>query len=195
MAVIIGDLKLGNLWHSQSEVFKLLARHTTRYPVMGLQDIYKLLYQGALGSEHVNDSFESFEHDLMEEWEAVEANDKIPIWENVCPDGQLVRFHLAPYKARGGEIENLKTLCFWSTALFTGSREDLLEGWKTFLKTSRERRWYRFPDEEINDFDLWLRKYKYPPVHHTENYRKAYRPAYRLLMRDFLGNLVTTTQG
>ena len=189
MAVIIGDLVLGNLWRSHVEIYRLLVSHTTRYPQMEIQDIYKLLYQGSMGSEHIVNSFEEFERDLIEEWDAVEANEDIPVWENIRPDGQLVRFYLAPHKARGGEIASLATLCFWSSSLFHGNTEDLKSGWDTIVKTCREKKFCNSTEEEIEEFDHWLRKYNFPPIHHTEAYRKSYNPAYRLLLRDFLNVL------
>jgi hypothetical protein len=189
MAVIIGDLKFGNLWRSHSEIFRMLVSHANRYPQMGIQDAYKLLYQGTMGSEHILDSFEEFERDLIVEWDLVEANDSIPIWENIRPDGQIVRFYLAPYKARGGQISQLLTLCYWSSTLFEGNIEDLKAGWETLLKIYREKKWHKFPPEEMEEFDRWLKKYQYPPVHHSEHYRNAYHPAYRLLQRDFLSVL------
>ncbi len=195
MAVIIGDLKLGNLWRSHSEIFRLLVSHANRYPKMGIQDAYKVLYQGCMGSEHLLDSFEEYEQDLLAEWEGLEENDQIPIWENIRPDGQIVRFYLAPYKARGGQISQLLTLCYWSSTLFEGSMEELKISWETLIKIVREKRWNKFSIEDILEFDHWLKKYQYPPVHHTEIYRKAYQPSYRLLQREFLNILAPVNPG
>lgn len=189
MAVIIGDLILGNLWRSHSKIFRLLVSHANRYPQMDVQDAYKMLYQGSMGSEHFDNSIEEFESDLLEEWQKVEADDNIPIWENIRPDGQLVRFYLAPYKARGGQVAPLATLSFWSSSLFSGNIEDLKSGWETLFKTCREKNWYKFSQEEMEEFDRWLRKYQFPPIHHSESYCKTYHPAYRLLVREFLNVL------
>ncbi|REG05441.1 hypothetical protein [Pelolinea submarina] len=189
MAVIIGDLKFGNLWRSHSEIFRLLVSHANRYPQMGIQDAYKLLYQGSMGSEHLLDSFEEYEQDLLVEWDRLAEDDSIPIWENIRPDGQIVRFYLAPYKARGGQVPQLLTLCFWSSTLFEGNVEDLKISWETMIKIVREKRWNKFSIDEIMEFDHWLKKYQFPPVHHTEAYRKAYHPSYRLLQREFLNIL------
>ena len=193
MAVIIGDLKLSNLWRSHSEIFRLLVSNANRYPKLGIQDAYKLLYQGSMGSEHLIDSFEEFEQDLLIEWEELEGDDSIPIWENIRPDGQLVRFYLAPYKARGGQVAQLLTLCYWSSTLFEGSMDDLKTSWDTLVKIGREKRWNKFSMDDIMEFDHWLRKYQFPPVHHTEVYRKAYHPSYRLLQREFLNILAPVT--
>ena len=163
MAVIIGDLKFGNLWRSHSEIFRLLVSHANRYPKMGIQDAYKVLYQGCMGSEHLLDSFEEYEQDLLAEWEDLEGNDQIPIWENIRPDGQIVRFYLAPYKARGGQISQLLTLCYWSSTLFEGSMEELKISWETLVKIVREKRWNKFTIEDIMEFDHWLKNINIHP--------------------------------
>lgn len=194
MAVIIGDLKLGNLWRSHSEIFRLLVSHANRYPQMGIQDAYKLLYQGSMGSEHLLDSVEEFEGDLLAEWENLEGDDRIPIWENIRPDGQIVRFYLAPYKARGGQTSQLLTMCYWSSTLFEGNLDDLKTSWETLVRICHEKRWNKFSPDEIAEFDHWLKKYQFPPVHHTEAYRKAYHPSYRLLQRKFLSILAPIKQ-
>ena len=191
MAVIISDLKLGNLWRSHSELFRLLVNHASRYPLMEVQDAYKMLYQGVLGSEHITHSFEEFEQELTEEWQRIEGDDSIPVWENIRTDGQIVRVYLAPIKARGGNVDQLATLCYWTASLFKGDLEELKSNWEALVKTCREKKLYKFSQEEIDDFDRWLRKYQFPPVHHSEPYRKAYNPAYRLLLREFLSVLKT----
>lgn len=193
MAVIIGDLKFGNLWHSHSEVFKLLVTHANRYPMMGVQDIYKLLYQGAMGSEHFQDSFVDFEDDLIAEWKDAALDDTIPVWENIRPDGQIVRFYLAPYKAREGQIGQLLALSYWTTTLYEGNLENLKSSWETFEKLCRDRKWLKFPIEEVEEFGRWLRRSQFPPVHHTELYRQTYQPSYRLLLREFLPVLLTAS--
>ncbi len=189
MAVIIGDLKFGNLWRSNSEVFKLLVTHANRYPLMSVQDVYKLLYQGAMGSEHFQDSFKDFEDDLANEWQSVKADDSMPIWENIRPDGRIVRFYLAPFKAREGQITQLLTLSYWTTTLYEGSLDNLKSSWETFGKICHDKKWTKFPIDEVDAFDNWLKRNQFPPVHHSESYRKAYQPSYRLLLREFLSVL------
>jgi hypothetical protein len=150
MAVVIGDLKFGNFWHSSSEVSKLLVTHTSRYPQMGVQDVYKLLYQGAMGSEHFLDSFDAFEKDLSAEWESIQPDDSIPMWENIRPDGQIVRFYLPPFKARDGQVNQLLTLSYWTTTIYEGNLENLKSSWETFEKICQKME--RFSAVEVQEF-------------------------------------------
>ncbi len=184
MTLTFSDLKFGKMRHAPSDIFKLLVTHANRYPQMAVQDIYKLLYQGTMGSEHFQDSIADYEEDLMEEWQQIEPDNSLPIWENLRLDGQIVRFYLAPFKAREGQLSQLMTLSYWTTTLYEGSLEDLKSSWETFEKICRERKWSKFALDEVEEFGEWLRKNQYPPVHHTEVYKDTYQPSYRLLMRN-----------
>ncbi len=187
MAFVVGNLKIGNIWKMQTEVFNLIISHFNRYPKMEIQDVYKLLYQGALGPEHIIDSQESFEARLKKELEEMEplAGD-IPLWENIRPDGELVRINLAPFRAKGGTEQNLATLCFWTASSFNGVRNDLIDAWNTFGRICGDNRIRKFSSENYSTYSSFLEKNNYPAVSHSEIYRNSYHPAYRLVRREFL---------
>lgn len=190
MALVIGNLRLGNLWKLQTEVFNLVISHYNRYPEMEIEDVYKLLYQGAVGPEHAINSPEIFENSLAREMEEMDAGNKsIPLWENIRPDGELVRTNLAPYKVRGGNAEALSTLCLWTASSFKGQKGDLREAWHTFQKICSDNRIRKFTLENFAILNEFLEKSDFPPVHHSKSYRNAYRPAYRLVRREFLSVL------
>jgi hypothetical protein len=195
MTVTFSDLKFGKLRHAPSDVFKLLVTHVNRYPQMMVQDVYKFLYQGTMGSEHFQDSITDFENDLMDEWQRIEPDNSFPIWENIRPDGHIIRFYLAPFKAREGQLTQFMTLSYWTTTLHEGNVENLKSSWETFEKLCREKKWDQFAYNEVEEFGDWLRKNQFPPVHHSEMYRNTYRPSYRLLLREFLGVLTTAPAG
>ena len=53
------------------ELLETLDTHLARYPLMALQDMYKLLYQGILGPEHLIAEPEAFTARLLAELDAV----------------------------------------------------------------------------------------------------------------------------
>ena len=190
MALVIGQIKLGNLWRSQTEILNLVVSHIHRYPELEVRDVYKLLYQGAMGQEHLMNDAPRFEQRLTEEFESVSGNDNAPLWENLRPDGEIVRLNLAPYKIRNGNPGTLYTLCLWTASSFKGNSEDLKMSWETFNKLCNEGRLRKFDPEELSKLNEWLERHDYPPIHHSDRYRQAYQPAYRLIRREFL-NLAT----
>lgn len=187
MAFVVGNLKIGNIWKIQTEVFNLVISHFSRYPEMEVQDVYKLLYQGTMGPEHNIGSQEAFISRLIKEFQETEASaDGIPLWENMRPDGELVRMNLVPYRARGGTAQNLATLCFWTASSFEGKQSDLIEAWETFGRICSENRIRKFTSEKFSKYQSFLEKHHFPAVSHSESYKIAYHPAYRLVRREFL---------
>lgn len=155
----------------------LIAKHLTRYPAAEPADVYKLLYQGVRGPEHLMASPEVFVVRLQAEYEAVSSGDDVPLWEPVRPDGTLGRLHLRPYRARGGELAPLVAACLEAAAQPWGSALTLAEVWQA-AAANREVAWQTLTAQLVAQ--------GYPPVHHSERYRAAYRPAYRLVQRDFV---------
>ncbi len=51
-----------------------IQQHLSWYPRMELRDVYKLFYQGAMGSEHLISSTQAFISYLNEEFEPLQAD-------------------------------------------------------------------------------------------------------------------------
>jgi hypothetical protein len=174
------------MWNNPDQVTILIAEHLTRRPAMQPRDVYKLLYQGVRGPEHIVPSGEEFVARLREEYAAVPAAADGPAWEAVRPDGLLGRLNLRPFKARGGTLEQLVDACLGTAAHPWGTAEELRAAWTAFAALCQEGRWDEFPTAEVRAFTAWLEAQGWPAVHHSAGYREAYRPAYRLVARDLL---------
>jgi hypothetical protein len=190
MAINIGKVTFGNLWKSHTEVFNLVVRHLNRYPHMEAQDVYTLIYQGAVGAAAFTEEVERFEEQLLEEFAEVEGSTEHILWETIRSDGELVRVHMAGLKGRGGKAEKLLTLSLWTTSIFVGNREDLVNGWTTFCRVCTENRLRKFNAEEINMITRWAEQNNYPSGRHSRAFREAYDPHYRLVKREFLQTLL-----
>jgi hypothetical protein len=186
MVLVIGQFKLGNPWRSPTEMLNLIIGHLHRYPVMEVKDVYLLLFQGTMGPKRMIYDDSRFEDQLREEFSQVSTDETIPLWENLRPDGEIVRLNLAPYKARGGDAGTLSTLCLWTLSSFKGSLDDLKESWDTFKRLCRDGRLRKFDLEKLVKLDEWAVRHNYLPAQHSEAYITAYHPAYRLIRREFL---------
>ena len=191
MALVIGQFKLGNLWRSPTEILNLVISHLHRYQNMEVNDVYKLLYQGTMGPEKLINSQPDFENQLKEEFSQSLAEENIPLWENLRPDGEIVRVNFAPYKSKGGDAATLTTLCLWTASSFKGNLEDLKDSWETFKKLCHDGRLRKFDMKRLTELDDWLIRDNFPPVEHTEIYIASYKPAYRLIRREFLNLLAS----
>ncbi len=177
------------MWKSRMSLARLIAEHMARHPVMEPCGVYKLLYQGVLGPEHLIASLEDFAARLRTEYEAAPSCAAEPHWEPVRPDGALVRLNLRFFKAGRGDVERLITACLQTAERTWGTPEELRAAWATFVELCRAGQWEVFPLPEVLAFSAWLGEQDYPSVHHSVGYKKASKPVYRLICSEFLSNL------
>jgi hypothetical protein len=175
------------MWCSQTALVQLIDGHLQRYPAMKPRDVYKLLYQGIMGLEHLVVSPEEFAARLRTEYRTASPSDVEPLWETVRPDGALGRLNLRPFRMQQGDLESLVVACLRTAQRVWGAPEDLHGAWRTLVALCQSGQWEAFPLPEVLAFSARLEEQAYPAVHHSARYREAYRPAYRLVGREFLG--------
>ncbi len=159
---------------------RLIDDHLTRYPAMEPADVYKLLYQGVLGPEHLIASPEAFAARLRAEYGAAPPGEAEPLWEPVRPNGTLGRVNLRPFKARVGDVERLIADCLQTAGRAWGTPAEMQAVWAAFVDLCRAGRWAAFPLAGVLALSERLAAEGYPAIHHSAAYRQAYRPAYRL---------------
>jgi hypothetical protein len=162
-------------------VVALVKEHLARRPVMEPRDVYKLLYQGVRGPEHIIASADAFTDRLVEEWEALDLTGNDPLWESIRSDGSLLRLNLRPFKAEGGRLDELVDACLETSRRSWGTLTDLQQTWESFATGCREQPMPGLALEDVKSFSSWLEANGFQPVHHSERYRVLYRPAYRLV--------------
>ena len=159
----------------------LLKEHLARRPAMEPRDLYKLLYQGVRGPEHIITSPKAFTERLVEEWDKLDLAENDPLWESIRPDGSLLRLNLRPFKARGGHLDGLVTACLETGLRPWGIPSELQLAWEGVTAACREHSWPGLALVDIEIFTSWLQAKGFPSVHHSERYQGLYRPAYRLV--------------
>ena len=161
---------------TMTELETILKTHAKRYARMEPTDAVKLIYQNEFGGGHLIRDAESCMNYLRREYAAVEKTQELPP-ESI--GNGMVRVHLAGVKEE--ELEKLGQNFIRSAAIHTGSMEAFLEKLKV-LRMVTEQGCFSF---DISQLDAYLREYEaagYPMVSHSEAYRKAYAPAYRVAM-------------
>ncbi len=149
---------------------------------MQYQDAMKLCYQAAFGAEHLLFDEDAAREYLEEEFARTESCD-CPLVEYVCDD--LCRVNIGAWKRMGLPIDELFDAFKRSATL----RE---EPEKTFLLCADEAE--QVMKEEMADFssEKWRALIDYYvknglcPVRHSEEYRNAERPAYRIVKTAYL---------
>jgi hypothetical protein len=172
------------MWDSTATVARLVDDHLIHYPAMEPTDVYKLLYQGVLGPEHLIASPPAFAARLRTEYDEVLPDETEPVWEPFRPDGALGRVNLRPLKAGGGEVERLIAACLETAERSWGTPGELRTAWKAFVELCQSGRWPAFPLATMLTLTERLEAEGFPPMHHSSAYRLSYRPAYRLAARN-----------
>jgi hypothetical protein len=170
---------------SDIELEHILANHLARTPQMQVQDLYKLLHQAALGSGHAVKDIESARGWLERELAEMGAGPDDPLFDPISPDRSILRVHLRPYFAAGKDPELLLQAFVRTANKWQGSTEKLKEYAAAAARLANKGQWEIRP-EAIEAFFATMEAQAYPAVHHSETYARLYRPAYRVVAREFL---------
>ncbi len=157
------------------EFIRILKEHTARYPKMEKQDYGKLVFQSEYGPEHLVTEKESVLSFLQEEMAELPSDAAPPNIEPI--GGGLCRFPLSFCKS-GTDLETLAELFLLTAQEYSRVSEGILDKIDKLQKLS------------VPGMEEWLQQWKekgYPPVHHSQSYRDAYHPHYRLLKREYAG--------
>lgn len=173
------------MWNEPDPVTALISEHLTRRPAMQPRDVYKLLYQGVRGPEHIISSPQAFREYLIAEWQALNPGGDDPLTESIRPDGTLLRLNLRPYKAAGGSLETLNAACLETARRPWGTQVELQQAWEAFVDSCRAGSWPNWTLQEVETFTSLLQENNFPPAHHSDRYRELYQPAYRLVAAGF----------
>ena len=163
-------------------LLSILAEHLACYPHMQVQDVYKLLHQAALGSQHAVRDERAARDWLERELAEMGAGHDDPLFDPISPDGQIMRLHLRPYAAAGRDLEMLLKAFIRTANEWHGSPDTL----KEYGTAAAQNATGAIRREELESFFARMEAQDFPAVHHFEIYTRLYRPAYRVVVRKFL---------
>ena len=166
-----------------NELSHILTAHAQTYPLMRPQDAVKLIYQNEFGGGHlITDTTASLKR-LRAEYTGVTHDPSVPLWEDI--GNGLVRVMLTALDITQYPLETLNENFARSAALHTGNREVFAQKLDVLRELTRQGV-FTFSPEEL---DAYLSDYMAsgcPAVSHSEQYRAAYQPAYRVVLRRLL---------
>ena len=166
------------------ETRKFLLDCAENFPKAQVNDYVKHLYQSEFGGEHMISNEEESLRYLKEEMENMtEKQWKKPYFSPLC--GQFCRMNLSSGKVISPEMMN-RLFAVSSRHVPKAAWFALEEKLKLFLELCRENPdLFPFAPAEV---EAYLQEYKeqgYHAVHHSEEYRKAYEPAYRVIRKEY----------
>ena len=167
----------------------ILLAHMERYPAMQLEDCVKLAHQSVFGPGHMLKDEKKALKFLKDEMASCKENDDplyLPIGNGLC------RLSLPACKARGITAEQIFPLFSHAAKTVQGDKRE-------FHNTIREMK--DLIDRDMLPYDPGMADYffiqyedrRYPLMHHSDAYKAAYAPAYRVVwqkqLKDFLKSL------
>jgi len=147
---------------------------------MQIQDVYKLIHQAALGSEHAISDHESAWKWMERELAEMGAGLDEPVMDPISENGQIVRMHLRPFVAQGGDPDTLLDAFNRTANEFHGDVQVLKNYWN--IATAMQH----FSSTEMGEFIESMQTRNYPAVHHSPEYERLYRPVYRVVWRKLI---------
>ena len=158
----------------------ILSAHFAAYPAMRPEDAVKLIYQNEFGPGHMVDDEGKCLARLKKEMAALSPWKSEPLYESI--GGGLCRLNLRPCDARGIAPEDIHRLFRDTAGSIQGDQ-------KRFLKKLKELTAMAGADEapfssaELDYFLILYRERGFPAISHSDAYRAAYRPAYRVVLQ------------
>lgn len=161
-----------------------LQNQIKHHPSMQLQDLVKMCYQAVFGPEHMLADIERAKNYFMQEYEATPADSSVPLYEPVSD--VFCRVNLPAWKAKGFDADKLFELFFSSAKNAPSGREDDFNCCVEVVENCILKGLLPYSLAEWQEYYSTYKKDGIRPVHHSDVYRLAERPAYRLVCNSLL---------
>ncbi len=182
-------------WQQQTPVWEFAFEKLRADPHVRIEDGYKWVYQATRGNGPGLATEQTLRHELRREWASL--GQPLPgeeIWEPLRADEKIGRLNLRPFRARGGNMENLLAAFLQSAKDFPGDQtgkgfmdDDEAEfhiSWNTLGMTVESRPAGKLNWPEWRRLDEATTPKHYPAINHSAIYEQAHHPSYRLVTKD-----------
>jgi len=171
--------------HDEKAFRRILANQLSRHPRMEIQDLYKLIHQAALGSEHAVRDVDAARSWLEQELSQLAKGPDEPVVDAISPDGRIVRVNLRPYLVSGGDPSLLLDAFIETANVYPGTEHRLRRYW-SYAERMMTAGELPFAQIKARTFFETMQAEGFPAAHHSSGYGEAYHPAYRVVAREFL---------
>ncbi len=168
----------------------LMADQMATHPGLAVSDLLKLLQQASLGAEHAVTDSAAVRQWMQREWADLGPGPEVPLIEPLGDPGEYVRINLRPWRDRGGDPDSL-TERFLATARVVGDTTRLICAVDQALDAARRGLLPLSADSLAAASKAWQAA-GFPAMHHSTAYEARYRPAYRVIARRLLPELLET---
>ncbi len=160
---------------------ELLLSHYQSYPELEISDVFKFIFQSAMGCEHFVSDYNAAVDYIRREYSAMQSSSSTLIDRL---DGEYSRVHLS-YLDYGLSAETLAKLFCMSAKIMENGNAEI----ENKLKVARELTLDGSLPFSIDELDkavsVWS-KQSLCAIHHSEKFRSHYKPAYRVVANEYV---------
>ena len=168
------------------ELLEILKAHAARYPLMRPEDAVKLIYQNEFGGGHlISDPEKSLEW-IRREYAETTSDSSAPLLEDI--GNGIARLHFQPLDISKLSLEDVNALFVRSAEVHKGDMENFRRKLE-LLEENFADIGFSFDRAALNDYLKRYREAGCPMVSHSEVYRKAYKPCYRVIVRTLVNEI------
>jgi len=173
---------------------QLIVEQVARFPAMGLPDLYKLLLQATMGSEHA-----AGDRVMATEWMQRELASLGPpvrgeqLVDTLGRGGRYLRINLRPFVARGGNPDSLLE-AFLLTSSIAPPDSAAFRCAAAAAESLARTHAVRWNSDSLHGYLDHEIAAGYPAVDHSAAYEHRYHPAYRVIARQLLARVLRSGQ-
>ena len=164
-----------------------------RHPTSELQDLYKLLYQGAFGPGHSIVNADDALRNIEAEIRHLDQAEGEPLHEPCSVDGSMIRVNLRPFLKRGLSVQRLAQVMLETAGSMKADTAAFVATWAEFGDLVSDEA-LPFDADEYEAFTRDVLEQRFPAMHHSDAYLGAYKPAYRVVRRDLFNKEFSTPE-
>ncbi|NLM09405.1 MAG: hypothetical protein GX213_01215 [Clostridiaceae bacterium] len=168
-----------------NEIREILLQHFNKYPKMQVQDMIKLIYQNEFAGGHlINNEAESLKR-LQAEAESIKNSSfskDIPLFEDI--GNGLVRLYLNNIPELNVDFKTINGFFVNTSNKIRGNVKNF-EKKVSVLRKCCEDGMLPFAVREVDMHVKELAARGYPPISHSDEYRRAYNPSYRVVLSEY----------
>jgi hypothetical protein len=156
----------------QAAFRRILTTQLRRYPQLGVQDLYKLIFQASRGSEHAVSTSETAYRWLSHEVLTLADGPEEPIVDPISPDGRIVRINLRPYMSTQQDLAGLLEAFVRTAHAYHGTEATFRRYWRIAEEMAAEGL-LPYTAEALRSFFAEMQPQGFPAVHHSDRYAKT----------------------
>ncbi len=172
-----------------NEFKEILKNHFELYPLMTARDIYKMIFSSAMGPGHAVPDPEMVAKWMNFEVNNLENYDDKNLTDGLCPESGLVRVNIRPFLKAGGVAGDLCRIFIRTADDFNQDNSRIRKLWKTAEEMSRDGQ-IPVKISELDEFFMEMESKSFPAAHHSTVYRNNYKPAYRVVLREYFDEIL-----